>query len=168
MSLQSASQVPNHFWRSLDDIESGRLRDGLEHWNGLRGERRWPTRADLKLRNIKTLLPYIALVQVIDDGADFEHRIVGDALVQAFAVPVQNRRFSDIAWDAPEFMAAAFDIFRHTLVAGEPLTWLVETRAGATNPAFFRVEFLLMPLGDTEDRIDHLLVFGVREARLAT
>lgn len=144
-------------WIDLDDLHSDPLIEGANWWRTTRGKRRFPAREDLKPRQISKLLSYMSLLEVIDDGADFEHRIVGDVMVQAFNVPLQHRRFSEIVPEAPEFMERCFEIFRHVVRSGKPLAWRV-TEDDDSAPVIFRQsEVVLLPLG--HKKVDHLLGF---------
>jgi hypothetical protein len=51
-----------------------------EYWLAKRGERRFPDRADMSPSDFPRLLPNIAVVEVIDGGADFRFRLYGSEL----------------------------------------------------------------------------------------
>jgi hypothetical protein len=63
----------------LDEIRSPILHQGVDHWIGLSGKRSFPSREELRPRAIAGAMSHMVLVKVIDGGADFEFRIVGDA-----------------------------------------------------------------------------------------
>jgi hypothetical protein len=149
--------APTYNWIDLDDLHSEPLKAGAEWWRAARGSRPFPAREDLKPRQIRGLLPHMSLLKVIDGGADFEHRIVGDVMVQAFNVRLQHRRFSELAHDSPEFIERCFTIFRMVVTSGEPLAWRA-VEDGATAPLVFeQAEVVLLPLG--HEKVDHLLGF---------
>lgn len=154
-------------WVALDQLQSDPLRAGLAYWSSVRGERRYPARDDLKAREIAGLLPYMSLLRVIDGGADFEHRIVGDVIVRAFTVPIQNRRFSDIAVEAPELIELSFRLFRQAVELRAPVAWRQRTGREATHTIFTDSEIVLLPLGQTDETVDHIAGFGVHEAKVA-
>lgn len=144
-------------WLDLDDLHSEPLQAGVEWWETARGSRRFPAREDLNPRRIAGLLTYMSLLKVIDDGADFEHRIVGDVMVQAFNVPIQNRRFSEIEPEAPEFIGQCFDIFRRVVDAGAPQAWRAIEGPTSTAVVFRYSEVVLLPLG--HDKVEFILGF---------
>jgi len=152
-------------WVALDTLGKQPLKDALACWSRLRGERSFPTRNDLKVREIAALLPYISLLKVIDDGADFEHRIVGDTLVRTLDVPIQNRRFSDIASDAPGFSYVSVQLFRKAFEARAPLAWRHHTSSDESHVVFTETNVLALPLSNDGGTIDHLAVFAVYEHR---
>jgi hypothetical protein len=150
-------------WITLDAIQSEPLRLGAAYWNRLRGERPWPSRDELSIRDMSRFAHYMSLVQVIDDGADFLHRIVGHAMVCAFSVPIQNRRFSEIAVDAPKLIQNSFLIFRRVLETRAPVTLCQYAGHDIRQMVYMRGERVLLPLGRTSEHIDHILAFGYNE-----
>lgn len=144
-------------WIDLDSLRSEPLREGARWWRKARGSRPFPAREELKPRQISGLLPYMSLLKVIEGGADFEHRIVGDVMVQAFNVPLQHRRFSDIAPEAPEFIERCFGIFRLVVRSGAPLAWRAVENEETAPLVFRQAEVVLLPLG--HKTVDHLLGF---------
>ena len=150
--------------KSADELDSPVLRAGVAYWRTIRGDRPFPRREDLRPRDIQGLLPYMALLKVIGGGEDFEHRIVGDILVQAFAVPMQNRRFSEIEIEAPELMASCYPLFREVVNTRAPVAWRHKTGHDNTDFVFVDSEVVLLPLGTTV--VDHVLVFEVHWSRI--
>ena len=61
------------------EVQNPLTRKALDKWNRLRGDRRFPSRRDAAPRELSSLLRNIALVRVIQGGADFQFRIIGDA-----------------------------------------------------------------------------------------
>jgi hypothetical protein len=164
MSPAQATAAP--FWPGdsmhacvgLDELTATQLRQAISYWDQLRAGRRFPARAELNPRQMTKLLPYMSLVKVIDGGADFEHRIVGDIMVQAYRVNIQNRRFSDIANDAPQFVAGCLPFFRRVAEHGEPVAWRTHTGHHTTDIVFTHSEVVLLPLG--AEAVDHIVGFG--------
>jgi hypothetical protein len=105
-------QAATFEWITLDQVSRAPLRAAVTYWSALRGDRLFPPRSALNPRKMGSFLPYISLLAVIDGGADFEHRIVGDIVVRSFSVPIQHRRFTAIAKDAPEMIETSFVLFR--------------------------------------------------------
>lgn len=152
-------------WISLDAIRHEALRAGAAYWGRLRGERPWPSREELNLREMASFVRFMSLVRVIDDGADFEHRIVGDAMAQLFTVPIQNKRFSEIAKTAPVLIEKAAFSLRKVLATRSPLA--LRERGSDSDLLLEPAELIILPLGRSADVIDHMLCFAFRGARVA-
>jgi hypothetical protein len=145
-------------WLTPDTVAAAPLRAGVAWWRSARANRPYPARQDMHPRQMRGLLPYMSLVRVVDDGADFEHRIVGDVMVRAFSVQIQNRRFSEIAGDAPDFIARCYSLFRLAVETAAPVAW--RSIAGFDNATIVIThgEVILLPLGRT--KVDHVLALG--------
>ena len=143
---------------ALDELDSLVLKLAAEYWRSLCNGRRFPARADLHPRDMVGILRDMVLVRVIDSGADYEYRIVGDAQAQAYAVPLQGRRISEIAVTAPWFGHIATTVYEHVRRSGEPLT--LRGRIGREFPEakFVYHESVFLPLGVNDDAVDHLLI----------
>jgi hypothetical protein len=146
-------------------VSGGPLITGYGYWNALRGMRPHPRRDELNPRHISGLLGYMTLVKVIGDGADFEYRIVGDVVVQAFHVPIQHRRFSEIAKEAPELIYSTMPLFRDVVADAKPRAWRQHTGRDATHVVFTDSEVLLLPLGD--QNVEYVLGFTVHHATVS-
>ncbi|HUO97863.1 MAG TPA: PAS domain-containing protein [Rhizomicrobium sp.] len=146
---------------ALDELTCQPLRAGVAYWDSIRRDRPFPERRDLKPRDLAGIVSHMSLLKVIDGGRDFEHRIIGDAMVRSFFVPVQSRRFSDIARDAPELIAFCLPLFRQAVTTGAPVAWRHRVGRDVAKYASIVAEVVVLPLGT--DKVDHLLAFGTHE-----
>ncbi|MDE2183150.1 MAG: PAS domain-containing protein [Alphaproteobacteria bacterium] len=152
---------------SYDALALGQLctsitKTGLAYWQKLRGDRAYPAREDLAPRDMAGLLTYMALVKVIDDGADFELRIVGDEVTRAYRAPLLHRRLSDLARDLPHTAANWQTVNRRVFDSRRP--YALSIKAGHDTPEvnFRDAEILCLPLGPDERTVDHVISFGMR------
>ena len=53
------------------------LRQLYDYWTAKRKNGRWPSPADIEQEEIAALLPYVMLVDVLDDGRHFRFRLIG-------------------------------------------------------------------------------------------
>lgn len=144
---------------TLDRVESPILHGPVEYWNRLRGSRRFPAREELNPGRFRSALRYMALVRVIDGGADFEYRIVGDSFAQAFSISLNSRRLGAIAAEAPGTAAVIGRVYRQCAKSGEAFVVRGTTGRHSEAVMFLHHEALVMPLGISD--VDHLLVFAV-------
>lgn len=75
---------------------SGIVSDAMAHWQALRGERAMPARSDLDPAAITPLLPYLYLVDVLGNGADFRYRLIGTDIVRNTIRDNTGARLSDL------------------------------------------------------------------------
>ncbi|MDO8288162.1 MAG: PAS domain-containing protein [Parvibaculum sp.] len=67
----------------------------IAYWHLKRGQRSMPERTDIIPREIITLLPYIVIYDVLDDGTDFRVRVFGTALVELVGEERTGKRVSE-------------------------------------------------------------------------
>lgn len=147
-------------WLSLDQVESAPARRGIAIWHSLRGKRRFPSRKDLKPREIASIMQHMSLIKVINGGEDFENRFVGDAVVRAHEVPIEHRRFSDIAADTPVLIERLLPLFRKVVDTGEPLAYRGRTGHDLARVVYSDFEGALLPLGENDAAVDHVIFVG--------
>lgn len=121
-------------------------------WNEKRGARRFPAKREIAPRDIKPFLKDATLLRVLDDGQDFEYRIVGDAHVQAFGRNFQGRRTSTF----PGLDRLSELAHRPVAVEGSPR--LLQYFLTFKDYPLYHRETLFLPLG--EDVVDHILSAG--------
>lgn len=145
---------------ALEDITDRAVGLGVECWKKWRGARRFPSKDDLQPRDIAPALRHMILTRVIDGGTDFENRIVGDAQVRAFAIPMQHRRLSDVGAAAPGLRLILQRVLMHVAQHGEPLA--IRGRVGRDIPQanFTDTEAAFLPFGATDDAVDHIAIFN--------
>lgn len=117
-------------------LDSPPVAFAVRHWDALRGMRRYPTRDELLPRDIAGILRHIVLIRILDSGADFEYRIVGDAHVQAHGSNFIGMRLKQIEEDNPGFdpnTRATYEFVRFT---GEPLRSAAGSGGTPRNPSF--------------------------------
>jgi hypothetical protein len=151
---------------TLEELKDPIVRFGTDYWLSLCGTNGFPARDVIDLREIRGVLSHTMLIKVIEDGADFEFRIVGDAVAWALRFPVQKRRLSDIRGEAPMFAERNFKFYRSVVESGSPLA--IRTRFGLDSPElrYTNVEATILPLGSRDGVVDDLLAFANYISRL--
>jgi hypothetical protein len=141
---------------AIDRLEAGPVLSGIAHWHRLRAGRRFPAKQDIVPQQLGALLGNVILVKVLDEGADYEYRIVGESLVPGFGENFAGRRVSDIIASAPKFGLGLRMLYEMVRGSGEPLGyrgWVGKDMQGA---GFTYHENALLPFG--QQAVDHLLV----------
>ncbi len=146
---------------SLEKLEAVPVLSGVAHWRSLCAGRRFPERADIEPPKFGPLLGHVILVKVLDDGADYEYRLVGETLVPGFNENFAGRRLSQIVASAPKFGLGLRMLYDMVRTSGEPLGyrgWVGKDMKGAE---FVYHENALLPLGPEGGEVDHLLIVSV-------
>lgn len=135
-----------------------RPRQAYEYWNAKRGTRIVPARADIDPRELKYLLPFIQLLDVIDHGRAIRPRLIGSASARRMTPDPTGQIFDDTS---PRL------VVRRALAA---VRWSVEhhkpLRTYAAHTALEGHEFLahetvFLPLSSDGREIDIMALIGV-------
>ncbi len=150
---------------TLDGLESPVVKQGADYWDVLRGTRRYPSRKEIHPRDLTAIIRNMLLIKVIDGGADFEFRFAGDAQVQAYVVPFQGRRLSQLALGSPVFCCSLRDVFLHVIGSGAPAAVRGNMGLFFSRVKYAYCESMILPLGASDDAVDHLMVFSTYVSR---
>jgi len=146
----------------VEDLRAPIVQSVHAYWVELKGKRRFPSRQQITPRDMAKLLRNIVILRVIDNGEDFEYRIAGDAHTQAHQYTFTNLRISQIDAMSPGYGSALMRAYRSVYKKREPLAlrgWI--ERPGSGNSKITFHESVMLPLGATDDEVDHLIVGSV-------
>src|SRR5450755_1252621 len=99
----------------IDEVQNPIVKSAVAYWKSVKAQRQFPARSDLTLRGMTSFLPFTLIIAVIDDGADYEYRFVGDAERQSFNRDFKDMRVSQVEKIAPgfgEIIRATYDKVR--------------------------------------------------------
>ncbi|HJW41898.1 MAG TPA: PAS domain-containing protein [Rhizomicrobium sp.] len=134
------------------------LADLRRYWERKRGSRAMPSRGQVVPSEIKNLLPFVVLVDVVDGGADFRYRLVGSQLHAYFPAQPTGRLVSEALLPfGADTVAATLDVYRRVVAQRQPLRIRGDGAWYAQDPKFF--EAILTPL--SEDGASANMIFGV-------
>lgn len=153
---------------ALEDLQFPVVSLGLDYWNAQRGKRRFPAREDIRARDIISALPNMVLVKVLDGGNDFLLKIVGDEVGRSYRAPLNNRKMSEIAAELPNTVERWGALYRQVAQTGVPIAVRVVVGLDTPEINFTQAETICLPLGPTDDCVDHLITFGKRTSRTTT
>lgn len=149
---------------ALDDVENPLVRRAVDYWRSLCGTRRFPAREDLEQRALIPFQPHMILIKVIDDGADFEYRFVGEVQAKAYTHSFAGRRMSNAANPSP-YSKSFFAGYQWIQRSGCPYAMRGWTGKDFTFANFAYFESVALPLGQTDHRVDHIAVFSAYAPR---
>ena len=147
---------------AVENARNPLVKTGVDYWLSLCGQRRFPARDNLALRGMATFLPYSIIVGVVDSGADYEYRYVGEAQRQAFGTYFKGMRVTQIEAVLPELGAILRSAYEQVRSTGAP--FLVRGRVDhepARSQCHFH-ETAFLPLGASDAAVDHVLIVGVQ------
>jgi hypothetical protein len=149
----------------LDAIESPILLQGIDYWNRLRGARRYPARQDMMPRDMAPLLRNIVVIRIVEDGQDYEYRIVGDAHVISHGFTMQGLRVSGIDQYSPGYGAVLKSLYDRVVRKRDVYAFRGWMERGEKNKQYIYSESVFMPMGPDDTTIDHILNFSVYTPR---
>jgi hypothetical protein len=139
----------------IEQLQSSILHQIKCIWDGKRNGRAYPERNDLRPHDFAPFLRHLSLARVIEEGNDFEIRIVGDEIVQAYGENVSGRMLSSLSDLVGEAMV---DAYLSVTNEGEPI--LLQGFFERTRNHTFRREVILLPLG-SDGRVNFVLSAGM-------
>ncbi|MEI9994763.1 MAG: PAS domain-containing protein [Rhizomicrobium sp.] len=158
LEMQAAPEQSSVTAVALDALDNAATRTAANYWRMLRGSRGLPARSALSPKDMRALLRNIVLLRVIDGGADYEYRIVGDDFVWAYGLRFRGMRLTQIERADPGHGARMRELYEHVRVTAEPLGlqgWIGRDRP---NSLFVYYESVLLPFADDGRTVDHVLV----------
>jgi hypothetical protein len=138
---------------ALDAAENPLLRRVYDLWIAKRNERAFPAREELAPRDLGPALPYLTLCEVLDGGADFRLRIVGEEVLAAYGHHLKGRMLGSLV---DEIGTTMLEAYRDVVSRRAPLLlhgWFEHERQ-----QFFQREVLILPLG--RESVEHVLAAG--------
>lgn len=155
-----ASAPASPFRVTFPELSSPAVVCGVAYWQSLCGTRRFPPRHALSTRDMASFLRHVALIQVLDGGADYRFRLVGDAHVEARGYDFTGETITEMRTDAPLFADRSYALYEYVRLSGEPYAIRGPM---ATKDADWHItyrECAFLPLGPTDDLVDFLFVVG--------
>src|SRR4029077_6389324 len=104
---------------------------------------------------------YALIIAVIEDGADYEYRFVGDVERRAFKRNFTGMRVSQVEKIAPKFGEVIRATYDKVCSTGLPFAVRGLADHVRTNEYIPYHETVFLPLGATDASVDHVLAVGV-------
>ena len=144
---------PGEEWQSRCHPDIQKM---LAYWQGKRRGRSMPSRADIDPAELVGLLPYIILVDVVDDPRRFVYRLVGTGEVEVRGNDPTGRSVADGYFAASA--EAAMANYERVCRSHEP--YYEEDRFQVVH-RWVNEANLFLPLSDDGERVNKVLVFSV-------
>ena len=126
----------------------------LSYWESIRGSRAMPRRSEIDPAEIPGLLPFVMLVDVLENPVDFRFRLVGTEIDAITAVSLRGQRFSESRQLGPG--SNVWNAYLSVATTQQPSTGKVDY-VGADR--YVRaIRHCLMPLSDDGERANMIFV----------
>lgn len=118
-----------------------------------------PARSDLSPREMASFLRNAALVKVLDQGREFQFKVVGDAVVSVQGASLQGLTMAEVDRVIPGYGSLLGGAYRALLRRKEPMAFRGSSEDAVKGRTFLH-ESLLLPLSSDGSNVDHILVVG--------
>jgi hypothetical protein len=138
----------------MPEISNPKLRRLYEYWSERRGDRKWPTRADLDPIDMRFVLGNVILAEVLPETPPrYRIRLHGTTLAQRVGYDLTGKMLDDMP--VPEFRDMSRRSFDKVVRTGEPLHVIADRMV---DDRMQHYESILMPLSNGGQQVDMLLI----------
>jgi len=137
----------------IDDLPCEHLREIYQYWLKIKGPRHMPARADIKPKEIVSLLPHLSMIDVEHDPVRFRFRLVGTETVRAMGMDVTGM-YTDMN-PATEKLNK-----RYKWMLKNKQPYLYKSKLSWTERDFLDYYALAMPLSDNGEDIN-IILYGM-------
>ena len=136
-----------------EEIFYPRLRRLYDYWNDKRGARRMPCRKDIDPVDLRDLLGFINLVDVLENPRDYRIRLVGTKTVSIVGSDITGKRYSEV--DPKQKFYFIGEAYALCVDQGTPV--LVEADLGFLGRQHLEFARLYLPLSNDGSRINMVM-----------
>lgn len=136
------------------ETESGKIDRIVAYWEGVRGARRMPSRADIDPADLVGLLGNLMLLDVLRDPLDFRYRLIGTEIDYHSQGAYTGQRISEIPHRAPP--STIWDNCVAVVESREPSHRTIPYVG--THKDFLRTRQVMLPLSNDDIDVHALLV----------
>jgi len=135
------------------ELDDNRLRRLLAYWLEKRGERLFPTKAEIDPTEFPYVLGYVTLVDVEQSPRRYRFRLDGSILVELSGANYAGRYLDELP--GAEYVAFIKDTYDRVVDSGEPFRY---RKNDLLDQQHFSEETVILPLGDNPPVVDMLIV----------
>ncbi|HEY1797766.1 MAG TPA: PAS domain-containing protein [Stellaceae bacterium] len=138
----------------MPEISNPKLRRLFEYWSRQRGDRKWPSRADLDPVEMRFVLGNVILADVLPGTpTTYRIRLHGTTLTQRIGYDLTGKMLDDMP--VPEFRDLSRQSFNKVVGTGEPLHIVADRMIDNRMQHY---ESILMPLSNGDEQVEMLLI----------
>lgn len=133
------------------------LREVKDYWNGKRGARSMPRRGDIDPVELRHHLPFLSLIEVLDDAQDFRFRLLGTEITDILQRNSTGKTVREVyATAEPDIMHWMIEVYGVVVTRKCPV--LRRGTLGVVRKEFIAFESLHLPLSDDGEHVN--MLFG--------
>ena len=145
-------------FKPADALVGDKVRAIYAIWEKLKGSRLAPERKEITLTQVRLLSPWMWIIDVLDEGADFRFRLAGDRIVQFLGGRYSGAAFSELP--ANPFYERMRRTLLHSLEKKSAVA-VGPVRSNYPGKEHWETEIVVLPLSDDGKNVTAL--FGVME-----
>lgn len=139
-----------------ESLKQTQPKEAYAYWLAKRGDRRMPSPDDIDPTEILRLLPYLAIVEVLDETpVDYFYRIEGEAVQTVLGFRRMGRRLTELRAQLGPTHDWIHSWFGRVCAEGAPLAHA--SALTALNRGFYSVETLFLPLSRDGEKVNRIL-----------
>tara|TARA_E500000318_G_scaffold109098_1_gene121338 strand:+ start:6530 stop:6961 length:432 start_codon:yes stop_codon:yes gene_type:complete len=127
--------------------------EALAYWDRIGGATRTPARTEFDPCHIPRLLPHAVFFGVVNEGQDFQFRVIGDVARSFFFENYTGRLVRDLPHVEPD--GPLIKNFRLAVQSGRPVRNPVEYVGPQAD--FRKLDEVVLPLSNSDGLVTHLL-----------
>jgi len=135
------------------ELDDDRLRRLFAYWLEKRGERLFPSKAEIDPVEFRYILGYVTLVDVERDPQRYRFRLDGSILVDLSGADYTGRYLDELP--GAEYVAFVKDTYDRVVESGAPYRY---RKNGLFDQQHFSEETLILPLGAAPPKVEMLMV----------
>ena len=143
MTTGLAKQDINSMATELDAPTLGVTCGLFAHWQKAKGDAPMPRLRDMRPGQLKELTPFVYILNILDDGADFSIRFMGSAITRSIGADYTGAKLNDFASHPSTWRA---DVYREVMNRTAPMITAVDL--GDFERDFTKTECILLPLAN--------------------
>lgn len=143
------------------DIDCGRYSEIdrlLAYWRAKKGDRAFPSRADIDPLEFTRALPRVMMAEVSYDPLEFRYRVAGTGLFAMHGQELTGKRAREL--DPPEFGAMIHRHYAEVIARRVPILHLIELTMNYLATSYARI---ILPLSSDSTVIDRLMTCEAHE-----
>lgn len=139
---------------AMEDLRSPVTRKALRYWHGRCGEYSIPRRRDIDPSDLKSILPNMCMLAVVDEGRDYMFRLLGTRMREFLSDDYTGKLLSEVeALQPAEKLLENFSTCREM---ARPI--LANTPYVGPKKEIAELEDVILPLSENGGGVDRLMI----------